>query len=53
MLSRVVELPDGSGRVETWLNGRWTPGGARLSEFFTRPEASEADLRAAGIPAEG
>ena len=29
-ICRLVELADGSGRVESWVNGRWVPGGATV-----------------------
>ena len=30
---RLAELADGSGRVESWVNGAWRPGGATLKEL--------------------
>jgi hypothetical protein len=52
VVSRVVELPNGSGRVETWRSGKgWTPGGSSLDEFFqSKPVTSELAARL-GIPA--
>lgn len=43
--SRAVELADGSGRVESWVNDRWVPGGATWKEVAmgtpcADPEAS-------------
>jgi hypothetical protein len=34
-VSRLIQLPDGSGRIETWEAGKgWVTGGARAHEFF-------------------
>lgn len=52
-VSRVVELSDGGGRVETWNGKEWEPGGARFSEFLTRPSASPELMGRLGIPADG
>jgi len=53
VVARVVELPDGSGRVETWSPGKgWVKGGASLDEFFlARPVSPELASRL-GIPIE-
>lgn len=49
IVGRVVELADGSGRVETWRDGSWRAGGARLNEFLTGTEPSAARLKELGI----
>ena len=51
-VSRLVELPDGSGRVETWWAKQkaWKPGGATVDEFFFAPPATPAFMRSQGIP---
>jgi hypothetical protein len=51
---RVVELPDGSGRIETWVPGTksWEPGGAGWDETFNAIPASPAFLAAKGVPSE-
>ena len=43
VVGRVIELPDGSGRVETWKSGSgWVAGGASPDEFIMgRPVSSE------------
>ena len=54
-VSRLVKLPDGSGRIETWVKGLgWTEGGARVDELMpgactpVTPELAER----LGIPPE-
>lgn len=32
---RLVELANGSGRVESWLHGRWMPGGGDMRDVMT------------------
>ena len=49
-VSRIVELPDGSGRVETWGPDGWAPGGAGFDEFFETGLASPAFMDRLGIP---
>ena len=31
--TRMIEFADGSGRVESFVNGAWVPGGCTLKEF--------------------
>ena len=51
-VARLVELPDGSGRVETWEPdaGAWVVGGANAGEVGTAPPASPETLRRLGVP---
>ena len=49
VIGRLVELPDGSGRVETWSAKGWVKGGASVDEFFFAPPASEETLREFGV----
>ncbi len=34
---RVVELPDGSGRIESWDGSAWVPGGGDAAELLFAP----------------
>jgi hypothetical protein len=49
-ISRAVELSDGTGRIETWVNGAWVVGSARWTEFLTARPATPEELAEAGIP---
>jgi hypothetical protein len=49
---RLVELPDGSGRVEEWKAGAWVTGGASISEVFDAPPVSAKTAADFGIPLE-
>jgi hypothetical protein len=31
---RLIQLPDGSGKVESYVNGAWRPGGCTLKELL-------------------
>lgn len=51
-ISRVVELPDGSGRIETWSPGKgWVEGGASPDEFLMAAPVSPALAARMGLPA--
>ena len=51
-VSRMVELPDLSGRVETLSpkSKAWEPGGATVDKFFFAPPATPAFMRSKGLP---
>jgi hypothetical protein len=50
-ITRVVELPDGSGRVESWVKGKgWVEGGATADEFFFAPPVSPELAARMGMP---
>lgn len=52
-VSRWVELPNGSGMVETWKPGEgWVPGGASIDEFAMAPPVSPELASRLGIPSE-
>jgi hypothetical protein len=49
---RVVELSDGSGRIETWRSGAWTMSeDASLADLMFAAPATDAFLAAAGVTA--
>jgi hypothetical protein len=50
VIGRVVELPDGSARLETWVGNKWVEGGAGWTEFFTATRLSPEKLAALGLP---
>jgi hypothetical protein len=54
MLGRIVELEDGSGRVETWRRPSegWVPGGADGAEIMGAPPALPQRLIEYGVPEE-
>jgi hypothetical protein len=47
---RVVELPDGSARVEEWRDGAWVPGGATFGEIADAPPVGAGFASKLGIP---
>ena len=49
-VARLVSLPGGGERVETWSAAGWVPGGTSVAELMDAPPASDADLAAAGVP---
>jgi hypothetical protein len=49
---RIVELADGSARVEEWRGGKWVPGGASFGEIADAPPVGAAFAARLGIPAE-
>ena len=50
-VARVVELPDGSGRIESWKPGvGWVEGGASFDEFIGSAPVSSKLARRLGIP---
>ncbi len=49
-LARMVELPDKSGRLETWGAKGWEAGGTDLPAMMTAPYASPAILREYDVP---
>lgn len=54
LLGRIVELEDGSGRVETWRRPEegWVPGGADVAEILGAPPALPQRLIEYGVPEE-
>ena len=54
MLGRIVKLPDGSGRVETWAGTSrgWVPGGADGAEVLGAAPALPERLIEYGVPEE-
>ncbi len=54
MLGRIVKLPDGSARVETWAGTSrgWIPGGADVAEIMGAPPALPQRLMEYGVPEE-
>jgi len=48
-ICRVVELGDGKGRVESWINGTWVPGGATLKEIAMGTPCADPERYAEGI----
>ena len=48
-VSRLVEMPDGSSRVETWRDGAWMPGGADVSAVMRGAPASAELLAELGV----
>ena len=51
-ISRVVELSDGSGRIETWAPGKgWVEGEASLDEFIMAAPVSPSLAARMGLPA--
>lgn len=52
VVSRVIEFPDGSGRIETWKSGvGWVEGGATPDEFIDGRPVSPELAEQLGIPA--
>lgn len=51
-LGRLVELPDGSGRVETWGGSGWEPGGTDMAAIAKAQSASPEILTEYGVPQE-
>lgn len=51
---RLVELSDGSGRVEIWSphRKRWEPGGGFVDEVALAGNTSETKLKEYGVPKE-
>jgi hypothetical protein len=49
-VSRLVELPGGGGRVQTWDGTAWQPGGADVAELAKHPHASVELMDRLGIP---
>jgi len=47
---RIVELSDGSGRIEEWRGSKWVPGGATPDEFLFAPPVSPKFAAELGIP---
>jgi hypothetical protein len=47
---RLIELADGSARLENWGPKGWTLGGATLSEIFDSPPISAKFAAELGIP---
>ena len=47
-LLRIVELTDGSGRVESWNGSSWVFGGADAFTVMTARHASQEEIEAAG-----
>ena len=41
--ARLVELADGTGRVESFVNGRWVPGGCSVKGLFTGTAFSDQE----------
>ena len=41
--ARLVELADGSGRVESFINGAWVPGGTDVKGLFTGTAISDPE----------
>ena len=54
LLGRIVVLPDGSARVETWRRPEegWVPGGADVAEILGAPPALPKRLIEYGVPEE-
>jgi hypothetical protein len=48
-ICRVVELADGKGSVESWINGAWVPGGATLKEVAMGTPCADPEHYAKGI----
>lgn len=46
---RMAKLADGGGRVESWVNGRWVPGGCTLKELGTCTGVFDPETGAAPI----
>ena len=51
-VSRMVQLEDGSARVETWGASGWEPGGADIASVSKAPPASPEVLAKLGIPSD-
>jgi hypothetical protein len=51
-IGRMVELPDGHERVETWGATGWERGGADVYSIMRSPYASPAILREYYVPEE-
>lgn len=51
---RLVELSDGSGRVEIWspVRKRWEPGGASVGQVALAGNTTEEKLKFFGVPRE-
>ena len=49
MVARLVQLEDGSARVETWGASGWEPGGADVASVSKAPPASPEHLAELGI----
>jgi len=47
---RLVKLPDGSGRVESWNGTAWVLGGGDGASLLTASPMSPEALAAFGIP---
>jgi hypothetical protein len=47
---RLIEFEDGRGRIESWVNGRWVPGGATIIRLMKG--APCADPETAGMNSE-
>lgn len=54
LLGRIVVLPDGTARVETWRRPEegWVPGGADVAEIMGAPPALPQRLIEYGVPEE-
>ena len=51
-IARIVEMPDGSGRIEAWRPGKgWVQGGASPDEFIGAKPVSPALAARMGLPA--
>src|SRR5262245_1044623 len=43
VIARLIQWPDGSGRVETWDGKRWEPGGATIPEVLKGTPVSDPE----------
>ena len=46
---RLVEFADGSGRVESFVNGAWVPGGCTVKELLMGTPCADPERYAEGI----
>jgi hypothetical protein len=43
---RLIELADGSGRVQSWVEGHWVTGGASVSELMVGTPCADPETGA-------
>lgn len=48
-ICRVVKSADGGGKVESWVNGAWVPGGTTLKEAAMGARCADPECYAEGI----
>jgi hypothetical protein len=53
IIARLVEMSDGSLRVETWAGDRWQPGGTDVAMFLRARPVPPKRLAELGIPDSG